>query len=58
MADYDDAYAQHMVGWLYNNGKGTTRNYREAFKWLSKAANQGNVSAMNELAILYENGNG
>ncbi len=57
MADYDDAYAQYMVGWLYNNGKGTTRNYREAFKWLSKAANQGNVSAMNELAILYENGN-
>ena len=58
VADYDDAYAQYMVGWLYKNGKGTTLNYREASKWLLKAANQGNISAMNELAILYENGNG
>ena len=52
-------YAQASLGWLYREGyNGTRKDYGEAFKWYSKAAEQGYAKAQNNLAVLYAMGQG
>ena len=46
-AKYDGA--EYMLGYMYLNGLGITKNYGNAVKYFSLAANQGNVDAMMEL---------
>jgi len=43
---------------MYYDGEGTARNYPEALKWFSQAANRGIVNAYRALGHMYEHGNG
>jgi TPR repeat protein len=46
------------LGWCYENGKGVTKDEKEAFKCYSKAAEQGNGSAQSNLGWCYQKGKG
>ena len=50
--------AQWRLGWIYNHSNIIERDYKEAFKWYAKAANQGHGPAVVGLAYLYASGNG
>lgn len=50
--------AQINVGWRYENGDGTEKNFSEAARWYAEAAKKGNAMAMNNLGELYERGTG
>lgn len=50
---------QYHLGVAYLNGsEGVTRDYKEAAKWFSKAANQEHVEAQYHLGLLYSKGKG
>lgn len=55
-ANAGDAAAQYQLGTMYNIGKGVDRNPDQAFAWFQKAARQGHMGAMYELAVAYYNG--
>lgn len=46
------------LGWCYVNGYGVPQDYREALRWWSRAAEQGNEVAQVCLEWCYENGYG
>ena len=46
------------IGWMYDNGKGTTVNYERAYEWYKKSAALGDAIAMNNIGVMYEFGNG
>ena len=48
-AEAVDAKAQCSLGFAYSSGKEVTRDYKEALKWYTKAAEQGNEYAKMEL---------
>ncbi len=48
-AEQGNAEAQYRVGWMYQTGKGTEANNEVAIVWYKKAANQGHLSAQNNL---------
>jgi TPR repeat protein len=52
------AYAQSNLGLLYWEGKGVSKNYKEAVEWFLLAANQGYAEAQNKLGHAYEIGLG
>lgn len=52
------AVSQFCVGYYYEKGRGTTRNFAKAAEWYEKAAGNRNDSAMNNLGLLYLNGFG
>jgi len=52
------ADAQNNIGWLYEEGKGVTQDYKEAVKWYRLAAEQGYAAAQNNLGVLYFMGEG
>jgi len=43
---------------MYDNGKGTPQDYKQALKWYRIAAEQGHAKAQYSLAIMYDNGKG
>lgn len=45
-----DKKAQHQLSMCYFKGRGTTQDYENGLKWLSKSANQGYVLAQMDLA--------
>jgi hypothetical protein len=47
-----------MIGYMYNKGRGVSKDSAEAFKWYLKAAEQGNAAAQYALGLLYEQGKG
>lgn len=47
-AHQDSIGAQTLLGSMYLNGEGIAKNYDEAFKWFSKAEQQGNKNQINE----------
>jgi TPR repeat protein len=53
-----DAWAQHNLGVLYDNGRGVPQDYVKARGWYEKAAAQGNPWAQHSLGVLYDNGRG
>lgn len=59
-AGHGQVYAQNALGQFYFREAGSSNSarvkYAEAAKWLRKAAKQGCVGAMNNLAFLYQNG--
>jgi hypothetical protein len=57
-ADQDMAFAQHIMGDLYWDGKGVPKDKTEAVKWYLKAADGGDPDpeAQLNLALLYEGG--
>jgi TPR repeat protein len=50
--------AQARLGSMYALGKSATRNYIEAVKWCTKAAEQGEAPAQALLGLMYEQGRG
>jgi TPR repeat protein len=58
LAQAQDAQAQAMLGLIYQNGFGVTRNDEQAFKWYRSAAERGNDTAQYNLGTLYETGQG
>ena len=58
-AEQDMAYAEHMVGDLYWDGKGVPKDKQEAVKWYLKAADgaEPDSEAQLNLALIYEGGN-
>lgn len=56
LAEKGDARSQNALGILYSMGRGTTKNKNEAVAWYIKAAEQGNESALNNLANSYKYG--
>lgn len=49
---------QHLIGSMYNEGKGVTKDDGEAVKWWRKAAEQGYADAQVDLGTAYMNGRG
>ena len=50
--------AQYNLGKLYANGKGVPRDFPEALKWYSRAAEAGDVNLQYRLGQRYERGRG
>ena len=58
-AEKGDAQAQYTLGLMYYDGKGVTKNYPEALKWIRRAAEeQGYVDAQCFLGYMYYEGIG
>ena len=57
-AEQSNAYAQHVLGFIYYSGQGTTQDYKQAFKWFKRAAEQGVADAQYNLALMHNNGQG
>lgn len=53
LAKQGEVSAQTNLGWMYNNGKGVTKDIKEAIKWYRLAADQGNPVAQNSLGSVY-----
>ena len=57
-ANKGDAYAQYSLGEMYYFGDGVPKDYKEAVKWYTKAAEQGNGYAQFKLGEMYHDGSG
>ena len=49
---------QLNLGDMFYNGQGTTQNYKQAFKWYKKAAEQGYAPAQGVLGLMFFDGKG
>ena len=58
LAEQGDARAQHLLGAMYDNGRGVTQDYTEAAKWYRLAAEQGVAKAQIILGAMYGFGEG
>ncbi len=54
----DNPKAQNLIGIMYHEGHGVTKNYMEATKWYRKAANQGYARAQFSIGSMYYFGEG
>jgi TPR repeat protein len=43
---------------MYKNGEGVPQDFKQAIQWYTKAAEQGDVDAQYNLALMYKNGEG
>jgi hypothetical protein len=55
-AESGDARNQNLLGILYENGKGTEQDYRQAMLWYQRAADQGEKYGQFNLGHLYRTG--
>ena len=51
-AEQGVAESQYLLGVLYANGRGVTRDFPEAYKWLQLAAAQGDAEAARALPLV------
>jgi TPR repeat protein len=58
LANQGDRVAQFKLGVMYEEGKGVTKDSREAIKWYSVASAQGFPEAAFNLGRLYHEGRG
>jgi len=58
IAEIGLARPQLILGWMYYLGVNIEQDYREAFYWFSKAADQGQPNAMMAIAMMYDKGIG
>ena len=54
----NDPKYQYNQGEMYYHGEGVAQDYKEAFRWYQKAAEQGNVDAQHRLGEMYDQGQG
>ncbi len=54
----NDAHSQFLMGKMLETGDNTPVNYKEAFKWYTLSAEQGNENAQIDLGRFYFNGYG
>ena len=52
------APAQNNLGFMYENGLGVPKDFREAIAWVRRAAENGDRTAQFGLGVIYENGRG
>lgn len=57
-AEQGNAYAQKMLGDLYEQGRGVPKNLKLSADWREKSANRGNTEAQLMLGEMYLNGEG
>src|SRR5690625_5976829 len=57
-AEYGNAQDQFNLGSMYFDGRWVEQDYRKAFQWFKKAADQGLASDQNIIGYMYENGLG
>jgi hypothetical protein len=57
-AEQEQAQAQFILGWIYQNGEGVARDFAESAKWYAKAAAKGNADAQSALGSYYMSGAG
>ncbi len=57
-AEYGRADAFFMLGKMYEDGNGVSRDYNKAFDYYISAANKGDAVAMNNLGVMYYEGRG
>jgi len=53
VAGYGSSYAQSYLGYMYKKGCVVTRDYKEAEKWCSEAANRGSAVSQGRLGMMY-----
>lgn len=53
-AEKGNSDAMCHLGEMYQNGQGVEENFREALKWYKKAADNGNITGMFCVAVLYD----
>ena len=53
LAEKGHARAQNKLGVMYVNGQGVSQDYKEAFKWLLKSAEQKNLAAQRLIRASY-----
>ncbi|GET03244.1 kinase-like domain-containing protein [Rhizophagus clarus] len=58
IANKSMSYGQNSAGYCYDCGIGTKKDFKKAFYWYEKAANNGNRKAMHNVGRCYINGNG
>lgn len=57
-AEKGNTKSQYAIGEMYEKGKGTEPNSKEAFKWYIKAAKKGGKKATYKVGLFYYNGSG
>ena len=50
--------AQYNVGLMYHNGLGTKQDFKQAYKWLLKSSEEGNLNSIRLISTMYALGNG
>ena len=58
MAGLGDPVAQEAYGWMFYEGRGVEKSYLDALYWYHKSADQGNIEAQYNLALMYARGLG
>jgi len=58
LAEAGSPPAQHIVGSMYMEGKGTKQDYAEAMKWFERGEKLGDPNSIATAAILYMDGQG
>ncbi len=58
LAEQGNAWAQLMVGTMYIEGRGVTRDDAEGVRWYRKAAEQGHAATQYYLGVMYYRGQG
>src|SRR5688572_13290758 len=58
LGEQGDAPAQHILGILYDKGRGVPQDAAAAVMWLRKAAEQGFAEAQIDLGFMYDQGRG
>ena len=58
LAELGQAWAQAMLGVMYDNGEGVLQDYAEAAQWYRLSAEQGYAAAQNNLGGMYYSGDG
>ena len=57
-ANQGNAAAQFALGWMYEHGRGVSKDHAEAVRWYRKAAEQGHALAPAFLGAMYAKGDG
>jgi len=58
MAGLGDPVAQEAYGWMFFEGHHVDKSYPDALYWYHKSADQGNIEAQYNLALMYARGLG
>ena len=53
-----DPMSHTILGMMYDEGLGVLQDYKEAVKWYTKAAEQGDADAQGSLGSMYSSGHG
>ena len=56
LAKQGDAKAQNLIGVMYDNGHGVTKDDKAAVKWYGLSADQGDANVQGNLGLMYANG--